>query len=49
LSEVQLGVVLSAFMATYAVFQVPGGAIGERVGPRLTLAALFAGWAVVTT
>src|SRR3954454_8461034 len=48
LSEVQLGIVLSAFMTTYAVFQVPGGAIGERLGPRLTLTALFAGWGIVT-
>ena len=34
LSEWQLGLVLSAFVTTYAVGQIPGGLVGERFGPR---------------
>jgi len=48
LSEVQLGIVLSAFTTTYALFQIPGGILGEKFGPRRFLTALYLGWGVVT-
>lgn len=48
LSEWQLGLVLSAFVTTYAVGQIPGGLVGERFGPRRVLTCLLLGWAVVT-
>jgi len=38
LSETQLGVILSAFVTTYAIFQIPGGLVGERFGPRRVIA-----------
>jgi ACS family glucarate transporter-like MFS transporter len=48
LTEVQLGLVLSAFATAYALFQIPGGILGERIGARRTLTWLFVGWGVVT-
>jgi len=48
LSETQLGLVLSAFVTTYALGQIPGGLVGERFGPRRVLTWLLAGWGVVT-
>src|SRR5258708_22627168 len=38
LSNTQLGLVLSAFAYPYALFQIAGGFVGDRFGPRLTLA-----------
>jgi MFS transporter, ACS family, glucarate transporter len=51
LSYVQLGRVLSAFSAGYAIFQVPGGWLAGRIGPRrlLTLGLLWWGLFTVLT
>jgi len=51
LSEIQMGQVFSSFMLGYALFQVPAGVLGDRLGPRfvLTLAALSWGIATVLT
>ena len=38
LSNTQMGLVFSAFSLPYALFQLIGGWIGDRLGPRLTLA-----------
>lgn len=38
LSVAQLGLVFSAFAYPYAILQIAGGWIGDRLGPRLTLA-----------
>jgi ACS family glucarate transporter-like MFS transporter len=48
LTNQQLGKVLSAFLIGYAAFQVPGGWLAERIGPRrlLTLGVLW--WGVFT-
>ena len=35
MTEYQLGLVFSAFAAGYAIFQFPGGMIGDRFGPRV--------------
>jgi ACS family glucarate transporter-like MFS transporter len=48
LSETQLGLVLSAFVTTYALGQIPGGLVGERFGPRRVMTWMLAGWGVVT-
>ena len=48
LSEVQLGLVLSAFAWGYALFQLPGGLFGEAVGPRRGLTLILLAWGVVT-
>src|SRR5580693_5218034 len=37
ISNTQLGVAFSAFAIPYAFFQLIGGWIGDRLGPRLTL------------
>lgn len=37
LSKIQMGQVFSAFLVGYALFQIAGGAIGDRFGARLTL------------
>lgn len=46
ISPVQLGMVLAAFAWGYALFQLPGGAWSDRVGPRRALTAICAGWGV---
>src|SRR5215467_2042108 len=45
LSDVQLGYVFSALWCGYALFQVPGGRLADRIGPRrvLALGMLWAG------
>jgi len=48
LSDTQLGLVLSAFALPYALLQVAGGWLGDRVGARRTLSWLACVWAVAT-
>lgn len=49
LDNVHLGLVFSAFVFGYALFQVPGGAIADHLGPRLVLGLGVIWWAVFTT
>ncbi len=48
LDKIQMGEVFSAFMLGYALFQIPWGVLGDRLGPRrvLTIAALI--WGITT-
>ncbi len=48
LTKTAMGQIFSSFLIGYAIFQIPGGALGDTIGPRLTLslAALF--WGIVT-
>ena len=48
LSNTQLGLVFSGFAYPYALFQVIGGWVGDRLGPRKTLLICGAIWAVAT-
>jgi len=48
LSTYQLGLVFSAFAAGYALFQFPGGIVGDRFGPRRTITAIAIAWSVLT-
>jgi len=48
LTEVQLGLVFSAFFVAYALLQIPGGMFGEWLGPRRSLTWLILGWGVTT-
>ena len=48
LSNTQLGIVLSAFAYPYLLFQIFGGWIGDRVGPRKTLFLCGLIWAAAT-
>ncbi len=48
LSNTQYGTIFSAFAYTYAVFQIIGGWLGDRFGPRLTLGVCGFIWATAT-
>jgi ACS family glucarate transporter-like MFS transporter len=48
MTEYQLGLVFSAFAAGYALFQFPGGLIGDRFGPRKTITAIAIAWSLLT-
>lgn len=47
-SVTQMSVVLTAFWWAYALFQVPGGLVTRRFGPRRTLAIAGLWWSVFT-
>jgi sugar phosphate permease len=51
LTNTQLGVVFSAFAIPYALFQLVGGLIGDKFGPRLTLSVccLLVGLSTILT
>jgi ACS family glucarate transporter-like MFS transporter len=49
LTNMQLGPVFSAFVVGYALFQAPGGRLGDWLGPRLTLTLAVVWWGVFTT
>ena len=49
LSNTQLGYVFSSFVIGYALFQVPGGRLVDRFGPRRTLLFATIWWAVFTS
>ncbi len=46
--KITMGIIFSAFVWAYALFQVPGGWLGDRFGPRRVLAVLVAYWSVMT-
>jgi sugar phosphate permease len=43
-----LGVILGCYNWGYALFQIPGGWFGDRVGPRIALASVVIWWSVFT-
>lgn len=47
-STQQMGWVLSAFVLGYSVFQIPGGWLGDRIGPRNVLAGAIVLWSAFT-
>jgi ACS family glucarate transporter-like MFS transporter len=48
LSKIQLGMVLSAFAWGYAIFQFPGGIIGDKLGSRRALTIIAVLWGILT-
>ncbi len=48
MNEYQLGLVFSSFAAGYAIFQFPGGILGDKYGPRFTICAIAIAWSVLT-
>ncbi len=46
LSAVELGWLDSAFLATYAIGQIPGGLAGDLLGPRATLSVFTLVWSL---
>lgn len=48
LSPGQMGLVFSAFVFAYGLFEIPSGWMGDRFGPRRTLARIVVWWSVFT-
>jgi ACS family D-galactonate transporter-like MFS transporter len=48
LSPVRLGLIFSAFAWTYALFQIPGGWLVDRIAPRLLYGTICALWSLAT-
>ncbi len=48
LTNEQFGYVLSAFALAYALFEVPTGTLGDRIGPRRVLARVVSWWSAFT-
>jgi sugar phosphate permease len=46
--KVTMGVIFSAFVWAYALFQVPGGWLSDRLGARGVLAGIVTYWSVMT-
>ena len=44
----QIGWILSAYVVGYALFQIPGGLLGDRFGPRKLLTFAVTGWSAAT-
>jgi sugar phosphate permease len=47
-SMVTMGWILSAFRWGYALFQIPGGWLGDRIGPRRALTLIVSWWSLFT-
>ena len=46
--KITMGVIFSAFVWSYAIFQIPGGWLGDRFGPRRVLTAIVTYWSAMT-
>jgi sugar phosphate permease len=47
-SIVTMGWILSSFQWAYALFQIPGGWLGDRIGPRRALTFIVSWWSLFT-
>lgn len=48
LSLITMGWIFSAFQLSYALFQIPGGWLGDRFGPRKALTGIVIWWSAFT-
>ena len=48
-SMITMGWILSSFRWGYALFQIPGGWLGDRIGPRRALALIVTWWSIFTS
>ena len=48
LSDIDMGWVLSAFALGYALFQVPGGSLGDKYGVRKVMTSIMVLWSIFT-
>src|SRR5678809_1332622 len=48
LTKVQMGWAFAAFNWAYAIFEVPGGWLGDRIGPRRVLTRVVIWWSFFT-
>jgi sugar phosphate permease len=46
--KITMGIIFSAFVWAYAIFQVPGGWLGDRFGARNVLTIIVSYWSVMT-
>lgn len=44
----QMGYIFSAFTLAYALFEIPGGWLGDKMGPRRVLMRVVAWWSIFT-
>ena len=44
----RMGWILSSFFAGYALFQIPGGILSDKIGPRAVILGALAWWSVFT-
>src|SRR3954467_10224304 len=44
----QMGIVFSAFWLAYALFEIPGGWMGDRLGTRFTITRIVLAWSLFT-
>ena len=49
LSLVTMGWILASFRWGYSLFQIPGGWLGDRIGPRRALSLIVAWWSAFTS
>ncbi len=47
-TAITVGWILAAFQLSYALFQIPGGWLGDRFGPRKALTAIVIWWSMFT-
>ena len=48
LTKIQMGYAFTAFGWAYALFEIPGGLLGDRIGPRKVLMRVVSMWSVFT-
>src|SRR5215210_6594824 len=48
LSNEQFGWVLASFALAYALFEIPSGALGDRIGPRAVFIRIVLLWSLFT-
>ena len=48
LTPVQMGLAFSAFAVAYALFEIPGGWLGDRIGPRKVITRIVVWWSIFT-
>jgi ACS family glucarate transporter-like MFS transporter len=48
LTAIQMGWAFTAFTWAYALFEIPGGWLGDRIGPRLVLMRVVVWWSFFT-
>jgi sugar phosphate permease len=49
LDIVTMGAIVASFRWAYSLFQIPGGWLGDRIGPRKALSIIVAWWSIFTS
>src|SRR5262249_11190547 len=44
ITDREMGLIFGAFFVAYAIFEIPGGWMGDRYGARITLSRIVLGW-----